>query len=449
VPTNQIAVDYLVIGAGATAMAFADVMVTEGICTLAIVDRGDVAGGHWAVSYPFVRLHGASNIYGVNSQPMASDVRDLDASLASRHEILDYYDRVMHETLVSSGRATYLPRHEVEEVRAAGPVTVAARSLVTGRVCEIVVGKRVVDASYMNITVPAMRAPEFEVAPDATVIPINQLASLAQSPARFAVIGSGKTGIDACLWLLGRGVEPTTITWISPRDAWLIKRATRVRSEDISPLFGLTDCESVDEAIDKLEEMGFVMRRDPARRPTAFRCATVNDTELVELRSIEDVVHLGRVRRVSATGVELDEGSLTMPPGTVYVDCTADGLTQKPLTPVFADGRITLQPLLPCLLPVSAAITAKLDCQELDDELRNGLARPVLNPNQARDLVDFFRIRVDRVLQWAPSPYLGQWLIESRLGAGLSGLVQGRDPETRAEISRLEAHLAGLLKEEA
>ncbi len=49
--------DYLVIGAGAMGMAFADTLVAESAASVVMVDRGDRPGGHWTRAYPFVRLH--------------------------------------------------------------------------------------------------------------------------------------------------------------------------------------------------------------------------------------------------------------------------------------------------------------------------------------------------------------------------------------------------------
>src|SRR4051812_6712116 len=120
--STTISVDYLIIGAGAMGMAFADVLAAESDFTMAIVDRNDAPGGHWTMSYPFVRLHGPSRVYGTNSTSMVSDNRDTSSNLASGHEVLDYYDRVRRETLLASGRVPYLPRHNVEDIGAAGPL---------------------------------------------------------------------------------------------------------------------------------------------------------------------------------------------------------------------------------------------------------------------------------------------------------------------------------------
>jgi cation diffusion facilitator CzcD-associated flavoprotein CzcO len=70
---QTIEADYLVIGAGATGMAFVDTLVEETSASLVIVDRNHAPGGHWTVAYPFVRLHQPSAYYGVNSQPLGND----------------------------------------------------------------------------------------------------------------------------------------------------------------------------------------------------------------------------------------------------------------------------------------------------------------------------------------------------------------------------------------
>lgn len=60
--------DYLIVGCGAAAMAFADVILDETDATITIVDRRDAPGGHWNDAYPFVKLHQPSAYYGVASR---------------------------------------------------------------------------------------------------------------------------------------------------------------------------------------------------------------------------------------------------------------------------------------------------------------------------------------------------------------------------------------------
>lgn len=57
--------DYLVVGSGATGMAFADTLLAETDARITIVDRHGKPGGHWNDAYPFVTLHQPSAFYGV------------------------------------------------------------------------------------------------------------------------------------------------------------------------------------------------------------------------------------------------------------------------------------------------------------------------------------------------------------------------------------------------
>jgi len=73
---ESIEADYLIVGAGATGMAFADTLLSESQATMVIADRYHRPGGHWNVAYPFVRLHQPSFFYGVNSRPLGSGAVD-------------------------------------------------------------------------------------------------------------------------------------------------------------------------------------------------------------------------------------------------------------------------------------------------------------------------------------------------------------------------------------
>ena len=57
--------DYLIVGAGALGMTFADQLLTDTDASIVIVDRHHMPGGHWNDAYPFVRLHQPSAFYGV------------------------------------------------------------------------------------------------------------------------------------------------------------------------------------------------------------------------------------------------------------------------------------------------------------------------------------------------------------------------------------------------
>jgi cation diffusion facilitator CzcD-associated flavoprotein CzcO len=110
--------DYLIIGAGATAMAFADTLLTETDATIAMLDRRHCPGGHWNDAYPFVRPHSPSSFYGVNSAPLGLDRIETNGTnrghmeLASGAEIVGYFDQVMRQRFLPSGRVTFLATHD-------------------------------------------------------------------------------------------------------------------------------------------------------------------------------------------------------------------------------------------------------------------------------------------------------------------------------------------------
>src|SRR5258708_7150613 len=81
----------------------------------------------------------------------------------------------------------------------------------------------------------------------------------------YVIVGAGKTGIDTCLWLLGQGVAPDRLTWIMPRDSWLLDRATiqpgsvfadRVKGVFTAQLQAIRDAVSVDDLFARLEDAG-------------------------------------------------------------------------------------------------------------------------------------------------------------------------------------------------
>jgi len=222
--TKTFDVDYLIIGAGAAAMAFADELLTNSGARILMVDRRDRPGGHWNDAYPFVRLHQPSAFYGVNSRELGSRTRDTVGlnkglyDLASGAEVLAYFDQVMQQRLLPSGRVQYFPM---------GNVTADDQfeSLLTGERYHVNVHRSVVDSAYWTFDIPSTRPPRYSVGPGVRCVPPNAISKVAAQQDSFVVVGPGKTGIDTCLWLLDNGVEPDRIRWVMPHDAWFLDRA--------------------------------------------------------------------------------------------------------------------------------------------------------------------------------------------------------------------------------
>ena len=414
--------DYLVIGAGAMGMAFVDTILAESDADVTLVDRYHQPGGHWTVAYPYVRLHQPSSFYGVGSTELGSGRVDQVGwnrglyELATAGEICAYFDQVMQQRFLPSGRVSYHPRSQYEGDG-------RFRSLVTGERHEVRAAK-VVDATYMKVVVPSMRPPAFEVAEDVRCLPPNGLVALDAPAEHYTVIGAGKTGVDACLWLLRNGVDPAQLTWIMPRDAWYLDRAnlqpgeamTRRRGEGLAARSAaVAQATSVPDLFDRLHNAGQLLRLSDEVRPSMFRCATVTAAELDQLRRIRDVVRLGRVRRLSPETIGLDDGVVSARPGTCYIDCTADGLAKQPTVDVFDGNRITLQAVSTCQQVFSASLIAHVEAAYRDDATKNSLATPTPHPDLDTDWLRTTIATNKQLLRWAADPNLVDWLADTRL----------------------------------
>ncbi len=438
----MIETDYLVIGAGAAGLAFTDTILSESDFKVTLVDREDRVGGHWVHAYPFVQLHQPSRHYGVASRVLETEVCDDEglANRATRAELLDYYQNLMDEVFLPSGRVQYLPNSEVRD-----DDTVV--SLKSGDAQEVVVRRRVVEAGDLGGAVPSTHIPAFDVAPDVNFVPVNALADLSAPPARFVILGSGKTAIDACLWLLSSGTEPDAISWVMPRDSWFLDRrqaqpdasffelkVRRARDENRA----LMEATSIDDLYDRLESTGNLLRLDPDVRPTAFKCATVTDHELAELRRIKDVVRKGHVHAVADDRIVLTAGEIPLGEDTLVVDCTASGIPNAPNPPIFRPGRIVPNGIRTCQPTFCAALLAHLDLTIEDDGQKNELCQIIPMPRDAIDWLRMGLINRQNQYAWLQNPELRGWLKSCRLDM----LTNAEQPdEPGADVLEMQAEL--------
>src|ERR1700758_1541588 len=419
---HTIEADYLVVGAGAMGMAFVDTLVAETDARAVVVDRYHQPGGHWTTAYPFVRLHQPSAFYGVNSVRLGSDTIDQVGwneglyELATAGEVCAYYDHVMRRQFLPTGRVSYFP---MSEYRGAGRFTTLA-----GTDYSVDVARRVVDATYMRTVVPSMRPPPYALADGVECLPPNDLPRLGARE-RYVIVGGGKTGIDSCLWLLGQGIAPDRVTWVKPRDSWLLDRATLqpgslfadlIKAVFAAQLRAIKDAESVDDLFCRLEDAGALLRIDPAIRPTMYRCATVTGAELEQLRRINDVVRMGHVLRIDADKMVLDGGAVAMDHrATLYVDCTTDGAEKRPATTIFDPGRITLQSVRGCQQVFSSALIAHVEAAYSDDTVKNQLCVPLPHPDTDLDWLRITQAYYRNQLRWLDDPELTAWVSAARL----------------------------------
>lgn len=322
--------DYLIIGAGASGLSFADALLDQTDAHITLVDRRDKAGGHWNDAYPFVRLHQPSSYYGVPSLGLGRGSIDKSGlnkgfeELASGQEVANYFHTVMQDRLLQSGRVRFLP---MSEHLGHGEV----KQLLSNKVTQIDVRHRFVDARLLENGIPLTHQRKFHVAAEVTCIPPNHLPQKAQLHDHFTILGAGKTAMDSVLWLLENGADATQIRWVVPRDPWMINRAfTQPSGAFYQESYGGTmrqmeavkDATSIDDLADRMEAANLWMRLDPSVRPVIMHGPTVSMAELERLREVRDIVRMGHVENIEPDTLALVGGTCSAKPNTLYIDCT-------------------------------------------------------------------------------------------------------------------------------
>ena len=447
--------DYLVIGSGAVGLAFADTLLDECDAHITVVDRHAAPGGHWNDAYPFVGLHQPSAYYGVNSTELGSRRKD-DAGpnrglyeLASGPEITAYYGKLMQQRLLPSGRVSYYP---MSDYRGPGQIV----SLLSGATTEVRVRRKTVDAAFCSPDVPSTHRRAFGVADGVRVVPPNDLPRLwlqrdgEAPPRQFCILGAGKTAMDAGVWLLRQGVPADRIRWVMPRDSWIQNRLHAQPGPEFfhhsiggeaNKVAAFAEAASIDEVFLRLEAAGQMLRLDPRHRPTMFHYATISTGELDLLRTITQVVRLGRVRAIERDAMALDQGRVDMDPSTLYVDCTASAVAFRENQPVFQDGRIVVQLLRAPLVTLSAALTAYVEVHGGDDARKNALCTPVPFPRSLAGYARASLVSMTNQLRWSQDEALRGWLRNSRLdGFGkMVSEVDRQDADRQSVLARLRA----------
>ena len=445
-PVTRLEADYLVVGAGAMGMAFTDALVDHSDAHAVLVDRRDGAGGHWRRAYPFVRLHQSSTFYGVASTLLGGGRLQHDGPEAGLHEragqptIVQYYDDVLANRLVGSGRAEFFGDSDY----------LGGRSFVSrasGERFEVPEHCRVVDARYLAPDIPAEVPPRFGVADGARVIPVNELVGVQESPSQYVVVGSGKTATDACIWLLARGVDPDAICWVRPRDPWMLNRAL-IQPDPAIYLAMVADmmtaaasAASLPDLFLELEELGIMHRIDRSVTPTMAKAPTLGRWELDELRTIEDVVRLGHIRTVRRGRLDFAEGSVAVADDAVVVDCAADGLKWRPRVPIWGPDVITPQPVragFPCF---GAALTGYVEATRSDDVEKNRLCAPSSFGNTLVDWAQMNVIGMRNSAAFGSEPDVKEWSDRVALNPARVPPEHTGSPAVGGAVARLQASM--------
>lgn len=447
--TTNLNTDYLIVGSGAVGMAFADTLLTETDVNIIIVDKHHKPGGHWNVAYPFVTLHQPSAFYGVSSRELSGGKLDQVGlnkglnELASGAEVSAYFDNVMRQQFLPTGRVKYFP---MCEYTGHGEFT----SLLTGEQFKVEINNKTVDATYLKTTVPSTHTPNFSIGSGVRFIPLNDLPKITTPPEGYVIVGGGKTGIDACLWLLENGIDADSISWVMPRDAWLIDRKNTQPTKEFfndaigaqaNQLEAIANSESVEDMFRKLEDAGVFLRIDENVWPQMFHGATISQLELTELRRIKNVIRMGRVLDIGVDEIVLEQGSIATPANSLFVDCSASAISNLNMKPIFEDKLITPQTVRSYQPVFSAAFIAHIEATYPEEE-KNKLCNVVPLPNTDMDWLRLTAAFMMNQYIWSKNEELRTWLYNNRLD-GFSKLVQdveSDDHEKLAILGKLRSH---------
>lgn len=443
---HKLEADYLIIGTGAVGMAFADVILSETDASVIMVDRHHKPGGHWNDAYSFVNLHQPSAFYGVSSKELGTGLKDEVGlnkglmELASGAEVSAYFDNVMKHTFLPSGRVQYFPMCEYEGDG-------CFRSIASGDTYEVKVARKTVDATYFKTSVPSTHTPSYTIAEGVKRHPLNALPDITDIPSAYVVVGGGKTGIDACLWLLENGVDPDMIKWIMPRDGWLVPREnTQSSAEFFEATFGaqanqmeaIAGASSINNMFERLEEKGVLVRLDPAVWPKMYHGATISKPELDQIRRIKNVIRMGRVKHIEQDEIILEQGTLPTDKDVFYIDCSARAVPVTETYPVFDGDLITIQTVRTIQPVFSAAMIAHVEATYETEWEKNDLCTVVPLPNHATDWIIVTAGLMMNQMRWSQDKALRAWIASNRLD-GFTHLARDVDQGN-------EAHMAVLLR---
>lgn len=442
---RSIDTDYLVAGAGAMGMAFTDALIDHADAHVTLVDRRHSAGGHWNDAYPFVQLHQASLFYGVASTVLGEGTvqqEGPEAGLqerARRSEIQHYYDGILNRRFLGTGRVTFLGGSEYHTDGTSHFV----RSRVSGETTQVNVRRRIVDSAYLAPTIPATTPPPFGVADGVRVMPINELAKLAEAASSYVIVGSGKTATDGIVWLLANGVSPDRIVWVRPREPWMLNRAM-VQPDPLvalglatSTMAAAAGATSLDDLFMRLENAGVMMRIDTERAPTMAKTPTLGTWELDLLRTIENVVRLGHIKHVTAQEIVLDDGVVPLTPGALIVHCAASGLAYPPMVPVWSPDKIRLQTIrsgFPCYC---AALAGFVEATRDDDRERNRLCPPNTLPDTLANWAEMQVRGTMATRSYGAEPDIAAWANSTTLNPARMTPAQREEPAVQAAIAAL------------
>jgi hypothetical protein len=172
-----------------------------------------------------------------------------------------------------------------------------------------------------------------------------------------------------------------------------------------------------------------------------FRGTMLSARELEALRQIEDVIRLGRVRRIETDRIVLERGETATSTDVLHVDCTAHGLNNASATPIFTPGRIVLQQVRHLSPSFNAALIGFVEAHRDDDADKNKLCPPNPYPTALPDWPRMVSRTWRTETRWLSNPDLAAWVADSRLNLLRALPDQATKPPVQAAIQRYITHV--------
>lgn len=268
-----------------------------------LVDRNPRPGGHWVHAYPFIKLHQPSSMYGVNSLKLGkrrdkNDNEIMDPNdRANCDELLDYFNSVVNQ-FKECKRVTCYFNAEFDHHQTKAMYNVYTISTNRGKTSINVRCKKLV-LVHTNVIVPSMRESMIPLHESISLKPPNCLQQeiksrneLDRKYKNFVVIGAGKTGTDAIMYLLKScKVDKSRITWVVSRDVWFFIRDKFFDASkgykcftDLLPPF--LQASSVTDAFLQLEKRGITGRLLPdGPNPQVFKVPFIDSDVSITILS--------------------------------------------------------------------------------------------------------------------------------------------------------------------
>jgi len=378
--------DYLIVGAGATTLAFLDTLVTElPDAKIILIDKKAAPGGHWVDSYGYVQLHQPSIVYGIASKQLEGNWLKCMLTQfmlpwnhrANKTVILTYFADFVKE---NQEQVDFYP-DSVYDFEQSDEDTHFFSSMDGSVSYKVKVNVKLIDGSSNENIVPHNSPLQFPVDDEVRVMTPNQVYDAHQENGnemrqnKYVVLGAGKTGMDAVVYLQRTmKIDPVDIAWVISQDVWMSSLNGGGSPKSHSILLLKYDNDTQKAALEG-EEQGSIVRLDQDIMPTVFKFPLVSNEELKLYRKVTTMIRRGRATAIrrstnSKGGVVVEFGSDHTPweafapiDRCIFVHATSPGpFFRSSETSIFnSEKKMTLRLVFEPPITMSMSCLAKVE----------------------------------------------------------------------------------------